>query len=44
MDKKLTIAQQLDEKIITRPNRLFYGILKIVAHLILNKQYGSKIY
>lgn len=44
MEEKKTIAQQLDEKKIGRPNPLFYGVLKVVARTVLTWTYHTKIH
>ena len=44
MKNKETIAKTLDSKKIARPNPFMYGILKIVARLILGPGYGTKVY
>lgn len=41
--KALTIADELNIETINRPNRLTYGILKIVARTVLRWQYHPKI-
>ena len=40
---KLTIDQQLNNKKTKRPNPLFYGVLKLVARLVLGPGYGVKV-
>ena len=42
--EKKTIAEILNDKKIGRPNRLMYGVLRIVARLILGPSYGAKVY
>ena len=41
--KLLTIDDELNIETINRPNRLFYGILKIVARTVLKWQYNPTI-
>ncbi len=42
--KKITLDEELNIKVINRPNRFFYGVLKIVARTVLKWQYNPKIY
>ena len=43
-NKQQTSAEELNTKEINRPNRLFYGGLKIVARTVLKWQYNPKIF